>query len=118
MKKHDKNIDEYIALFPNNTKDILKKIRATIKDAAPEATEYISYQMPTYKLKGKNLIHFAAFKSHIGIYPAGAYLEDEIPEVAKYRTGKGTLQFTFTEEFPYELLKEIVKFRAKELEKK
>lgn len=112
-----KNIDEYISGFPADVQKILQKIRATIQKAAPEATEAteaISYQIPTFKLGGKNFIHFAAFKKHIGLYPAPRGVDEFEPELSAYEGGKGTVQFPLDKAIPYDLIKRIVKFRIKQ----
>jgi uncharacterized protein YdhG (YjbR/CyaY superfamily) len=108
-----KTIDEYIKSFPDDIQIILKKIRETIRKAAPEATETISYQMPAFKLNG-NLVWFAAFKNHIGFYPIPSGIEAFKEEVSPYATGKGTLQFPLDKPIPYDLIEKIVTFRAKE----
>lgn len=108
-----KNIDEYIAGFPNDVQKILKKIRATIKKAAPAAEEKISYQMPTFFLNG-NLVHFAAFKNHIGFYPVPTGIEKFKKELSIYKGGKGSVQFPLDQPIPYGLISRIVKFRVKE----
>ena len=106
-------IDEYIAGFPKDVQDILQKIRMTIHEAAPEATEKISYQMPTFYLKG-NLVHFAAFKEHIGFYPVPTGIKKFEKELSVYKQGKGSVQFPLDQPMPYDLISKIVKFRAKE----
>ena len=107
-------IDEYIAGFPAEIQEKLREIRKVIHETAPEATEKISYQMPTFYLGG-NLIHFAAFKQHIGVYPSGSELGALKDEVARYRTSKGTLQFPLSEPIPYELIGRVALARAAEL---
>jgi uncharacterized protein YdhG (YjbR/CyaY superfamily) len=106
-------IDEYIAGFPADVQEVLQKIRSTIHEAAPEATEKISYQMPTFYLKG-NLVHFAAFKEHIGFYPVPTGIEKFKKELSVYKQGKGSAQFPLDQPMPYELITKIVKFRVKE----
>ena len=106
-------IDEYIAGFPEDVQEILQKIRMTIHEVAPEATEKISYQMPTFYLKG-NLVHFAAFKEHIGFYPVPTGIEKFKKELSVYKQGKGSVQFPLDQPMPYDLIRKIVKFRAKE----
>ncbi len=113
MKKQFKTIDEYIKTFPEEVQVILQKVRSTIHSAAPEATEAISYQMPAFKLNG-NLVWFAAFKNHIGFYPVPSGMEAFKDEVAPYAAGRGTLQFPSDKPIPYNLIKKIVIFRAKE----
>lgn len=108
-----RNIDEYIAGFPPDVQEILQKVRSTIKRAAPQAEESISYQMPTYKLEG-NLVHFAAFKNHIGLYPTPSGTETFRKELSPYETGKGSIRFPLDKPIPYVLITRIVKFRAKE----
>jgi uncharacterized protein YdhG (YjbR/CyaY superfamily) len=111
------SIDEYIATFPEEIQKILEEIRATIKAAAPEAEEKISYQMPTFALKG-NLVHFAAFKNHIGFYPVPTGIEKFKKELSVYEGAKGSVQFPLDKPIPYELISKIVKFRVKENLKK
>jgi len=108
-----KNIDEYIAEFPPETQAILQKVRATIREAAPEAQETINYAIPTFTLKG-NLVHFAGFKSHIGFYPTPTGIEKFKPELAAYESAKGSVKFPLEKPIPYELIREIVKFRVQE----
>ena len=114
MKTTIKDIDDYIADFPNDVQEIMKKIRATIRKAAPDATETISYKMPTFNLNGHYLVYFAAYKKHIGMYPVPAGDEEFRQEIAAYQTGKGTLQFPLEQPIPYKLITKIVKFRIKE----
>lgn len=106
-------IDEYIGLFPEDIQQILQEIRQVIKSAAPEATEKISYQMPTFYLKG-NLVHFAAFKNHIGFYPVPSGIEKFKEELSQYKGGKGSVQFPLDKPIPYDLIKRIVLFRVEE----
>jgi len=107
------NIDEYIAGFPSAVQEILQKIRITIRNAAPEAEETISYKMPTFTLQG-NLVHFAAYKKHIGFYPAPNGNEEFKEELEKYGAGKGTLQFPYEQPIPFTLISRIVKLRVQE----
>jgi|SRR5581483_1479173 len=109
-----KNIDEYIAGFPPNVQDILQKIRLTIRKAVPDAEETMSYKIPTFTLNGKYLIYFAAYKNHIGLYPAPTGIEKFKQALDEYGGGKGTLKFPLDEPIPYSLITRIVKFRAKE----
>ena len=106
-------IDEYIAGFPPDVQAILQKIRTTIRKAAPDAKETISYQMPTFTLNG-NLVHFAAFKKHIGFYPIPTGIAKFKKELSVYKQGKGSLQFPLDKPIPYGLISKIVKFRVKE----
>jgi uncharacterized protein YdhG (YjbR/CyaY superfamily) len=110
-RKTPKDIDDYIEAFPTDVQKILQKIRSSIQKAAPKATEAISYQIPTFKLNGKNLIHFAAFKNHIGLYPAPRGVNEFKDELAKYEGGKGTAQFPLDKPIPYDLIERIVKFK-------
>jgi uncharacterized protein YdhG (YjbR/CyaY superfamily) len=112
-RPHYQTIDEYIGGFPTEVQEILKKIRQTIHNAAPEAGEAISYQMPTFKMKG-NLVHFAAFKNHIGFYPTPSGTEAFQKELAPYKGGKGSIRFPLDQPIPYSLIERIVKFRVKE----
>jgi uncharacterized protein YdhG (YjbR/CyaY superfamily) len=107
------SIDAYIATFPEATQKILQAVRETIHVAAPEATEKISYQMPTFFLNG-NLVHFAAFKKHIGFYPAPRGLEAFKDELAGYAGAKGSVQFPLDQPMPLDLISRIVQFRAAE----
>ena len=111
------SIDEYIATFPKEIQRILQSLRATIKAAAPEAEEKISYQMPTFALHG-NLVHFAAWKTHIGFYPAPSGIQEFAQELAKYEGAKGSIKFPLNEPLPLELIRNIVKFRVVENLKK
>jgi uncharacterized protein YdhG (YjbR/CyaY superfamily) len=106
-------IDEYIATFPDDIQKKLKEVRAVIKAAAPEASEKISYQMPTFFLFG-NLVHFAAFKNHIGFYPAPRGIEEFQNELSVYKGAKGSVQFPLDQPMPLDLISRIVKFRVKD----
>jgi uncharacterized protein YdhG (YjbR/CyaY superfamily) len=112
-KKPFKTIDEYIKTFPEDVQNILKKMRATIREAAPDAEEAISYQIPTFRLNG-NLVHFAAYKNHIGFYPAPSGIEAFKKELSPYKGAKGSVQFPIDKPVPYDLVKKIVLFRVKE----
>ncbi|MEI2692946.1 MAG: DUF1801 domain-containing protein [Anaerolineae bacterium] len=106
-------IDEYIAAFPDDMQQILQQIRQTIRAAAPDAQEAISYQMPTFKLHG-NLVHFAAYKKHIGFYPAPSGIEAFKGELTPYASSKGAVQFPLDQPMPNDLIRRIVTFRATE----
>lgn len=106
-------IDEYILQFSDDVQEILRKLIQVIKDAAPEAEEKISYQMPTFYLYG-NLVHFAAYKNHIGFYPTPSGIEAFKDELASYKGAKGSVQFPINEPMPFELIKKIVEFRVKD----
>ena len=107
------NIDDYIVGFPNDVQEILQKIRMTIRKAAPDADETIKYRMPTFTLKG-NLIHFAAFKKHIGFYPTPTGTEKFQKELSVYKGAKGSVRFPLDKPIPFGLIRKIVKFRVKE----
>jgi uncharacterized protein YdhG (YjbR/CyaY superfamily) len=108
-----KDIDEYIAGFPHDVQEILEKMRATIRRAAPGAEETISYQIPTFILKG-NLVHFAAFKKHIGFYPTSTGIEKFKDQLSVYEGGKGSVKFPLDKPVPFSLISKIVRFRVKE----
>ena len=112
-KREFKSVDDYIATFPKNVQRILEEFRQAIRDAAPEAEETISYQMPAFKLKGI-LVWFAAHKNHIGFYPRMSAIESFKDKLSHYKVSKGTVQFPLNEPIPFELIKEMVKFRVKE----
>ncbi|HCC78485.1 MAG: hypothetical protein A2X25_09200 [Chloroflexi bacterium GWB2_49_20] len=116
-KNSNKSIDEYIAIFPEEVQLKLKGLRATIKDSAPGAVEKISYQMPTFFQNG-NLVHFAAYKNHIGFYPTPSGIEEFKNELSIYEGSKGTIRFPIDEPLPLELISKIVKFRVAENLKK
>ena len=107
------SIDEYIATFPEDVQKILQELRATIKAAAPDAQEKISYQMPTFFLKS-NLVHFAAYKNHIGFYPTPSGIEKFKSEISKYEGAKGSVQFPIDQPLPLDLIRKIVEFRVVE----
>lgn len=109
-----KNIDQYIAGFPENVQAILGQIRATIKQAVPEAEETISYAMPAFRLNGRTLVYFAAFKNHIGFYPIPSGIDAFRKELSAYKTGKGSVQFPLDKPVPLDLITQIVKYRASE----
>src|SRR5438128_606451 len=107
-----KNIDEYIAAFPPKVQSILEKIRATVRKAAPQATEKISYRMPAF-IQGRVLIYFAAFKNHIGVYPPVRGDEKLMKQISPYKGEKGNLRLPLDEPIPYGLISRIVKSRLK-----
>jgi uncharacterized protein YdhG (YjbR/CyaY superfamily) len=117
MEQHTggfRSIDEYIATFPKDIQALLEAVRATIKAAAPDAQETISYQMPTFVLNG-HLVYFAAWKNHIGLYPAsGGVPEAFKDELSKYERTKGTIKFPISQPLPLELISRIVQFRVSE----
>ncbi len=108
-----KSIDEYIAQFPQEIQEILNKLRQVIKESAPNTEEKISYGMPTFALNG-NLVHFAAYKNHIGFYPTSNGITTFKQELSGYKTSKGAVQFPIGKTIPYELVSKIVKFRVSE----
>lgn len=112
-----KSIDEYIATFPEATQVLLQEMRATIKAAAPDAVEKISYQMPTFAQQG-NVVHFAAFKNHIGFYPVPRGVEAFEQELSLYDGSKGTVRFPMDKPLPLALISRIVQFRVTENLKK
>lgn len=107
------NIDEYIANFPPEVRQILINLRNVVKEAAPNSTEKISYQMPAFELQG-NLVYFAAFKNHIGFYPTPSGITAFEQELSDYKKSKGAVQFPIKKPIPYELIKSIVEFRVNE----
>lgn len=106
-------IDEYIVQFPDDIQDRLQAIRCAIREAAPEATEKISWQMPTFHQLG-NVVHFAAFKNHIGFFPGASGVEVFADKLTAYKTSKGTIQFPYGQPTPLDLVKEITRFRVDE----
>lgn len=112
-KTNFKTVDEYISTFPKDIQKILEQVRQAIKKSAPEAQETINYQIPTFRLNG-NLVHFAAFKNHIGFYPAPSGLKAFRKEISKYKSSKGSVQFPIDEPMPISLISKIVKYRVKE----
>ena len=110
-------IDEYISQFPSDVQSKLETLRALIKESAPQSKEKISYQMPTFDLNG-NLVHFAAYKNHIGFYPTPSGIEAFKMELSLYKSSKGAVQFPIDEPLPLDLIKEIVIFRVAENKQK
>ncbi len=111
------SVDEYILQFPNEVQEILQELRRLVKDTAPEAEEKISYQMPTYYLHG-NLVHFAAYKNHIGFYPTPTGIEAFKDELSNYKGAKGSVQFPINKPMPFGLIRKIVEFRVSENKRK
>lgn len=105
-------IDEYIAAFPQDIQQILQQVRATIKEAAPEAKETISYAMPAFTFHG-NLIYFAGYKNHIGLYPTPAGIDEFKDDLSRYKGAKGSVQFPLDEPMPLDLITRITKFLVK-----
>lgn len=108
-----RTIDEYITQFPAEVQLILLELRRVIKEAAPEAQEKISYQMPTFYLRG-NLVYFAAYKNHIGFYPTPSGIGAFKKDLSVYKSAKGSVQFPIDKPLPLELIGEIVKYRVNE----
>jgi len=120
MKRDDpkfKTIDEYIATFPENIREILQKLRGVIRQSAPGAEEAISYGIPTFKLNG-NLVHFAAFKDHISFFPTSSPIPAFKKELTPYIQSKGTIRFPLGKPIPFGLVKKIVKYRVAEMGRK
>ena len=109
-------IDEYIMNSPPGVREILEKMRAVIHEAAPHAEEAIRYGIPTFRLRGRNLVHFAAFQHHIGFYPIPSGIEAFKKELSVYKQGKGSVQFPLDQPVPYDLVKRITLFRVSEVE--
>lgn len=105
------NIDHYIEGFPSEIQVKLEEIRKTIENAAPEAVEAISYNIPTFKFYG-NLVHFAGYKNHIGFYPGAAGVEVFREKISQFKTSKGAIQFPLDQPLPLDLIAEITKFRV------
>ena len=107
-------IDEYIAGFPQEVQAILHQVRETIREVAPDARETINYGIPTFTLQGGNLVHFAAFKKHIGFYPTPSGIERFKEELSAYEGAKGSVKFPLDQPIPYDLIARIVAFRVEE----
>jgi uncharacterized protein YdhG (YjbR/CyaY superfamily) len=106
-------MDDYIAQFPKNVRDILEELRKVIHETAPGAEEAMRYGIPTFRFRG-NLVHFAAFKNHIGFYPTPSAIHAFTQELSRYKLSKGTVQFPIDEPLPFALVREIVRYRLKE----
>lgn len=104
--------DKYISSFPRDIQQILKKIRRIILEEAPDASESITYKMPAYKTNGKPLVYFAGFTKHIGLYATPSAHTSFSDELAKYKHGKGSVQFPLNQPIPYDLIRNIVKFKV------
>lgn len=113
-KSTAQSIDDYIAGYPEDVQDILRKVRAAIREVVPEAVEAIKYGIPTFIFNGRNLVHFGAFKTHIGFYPTPSGLTQFEEELAGYKGTKGAVQFPLDEPFPYDLIRRITAFRVQE----
>lgn len=108
------SIDEYIGAFPDDVQQVLQQVRATIRDAAPEAQETISYQIPTFALNGHPLVYFAGFKKHVSVYPAPVENAEFAEEMAVYGSGRGTAKFPLNKPIPFDLIRKIVDFRLRD----
>lgn len=106
------SVTEYIASLSPDARKAVKELRAVIKAAAPEAKEKISYQIACFELNGKNLVHYAGWKSHVSMYPIPAGSEAFTKEVSKYAVGKGTVKFPLDKPLPLKLIRQIVKYRV------
>jgi uncharacterized protein YdhG (YjbR/CyaY superfamily) len=112
-KRQFRTIDEYIAEFPENIRNILEEFRRVIREAAPQAKEAMRYGIPTFRLNG-NLVHFAAFKNHIGFYPTPSAIKAFNKELAPYKQAKGSVQFPIGSPVPYDIVRKIVIYRVEE----
>jgi uncharacterized protein YdhG (YjbR/CyaY superfamily) len=117
QKVPPRDTDEYIAGFPESVQKILRRIRKTIRKAAPDAEEKIGYRIPGFRLHGRDLIYFAAFRNHAGMYPAPIDSDEFREELAPYAGGKATVRFPYDTPLPVDLISRIVKHRAAENEK-
>lgn len=113
MRSDFKTVEEYIATFPEDIQEKLQTIRKTIKEAAPDAGEKISYQIPTFTFHG-NLVHYAAFKDHLSFFPGAAGVAEFKKELGEHAVAKGTIQFSFEEPLPLDLIAKITKFRVEQ----
>jgi uncharacterized protein YdhG (YjbR/CyaY superfamily) len=112
-----RNIDEYIAGFPPQVQAYLQKIRAIVKQAAPDAEETMKYRIPTFVL-GENLVHFAAFDNHLGFYPTPSAIEAFSSDLEGYESAKGSVQFPLKRPIPFALIRRMVQFRVRETREK
>jgi uncharacterized protein YdhG (YjbR/CyaY superfamily) len=113
-KTNYQSIDEYIGTFPDDIQSRLESMRQIIKSVIPGAIETISYQIPTFKINNKNIVHFSAYKKHIGLYPGSSAIEHFKEELSQYKCSKAAVQFPLDNPIPSELVKKIVIFRARE----
>lgn len=109
-------VDEYIQSFPKDVQKVLASVRDTIKEELPHAKETMSYKMPSYTLGGETIIYFAGWKEHVSLYPFTPEMLVALPELRAYKSGKGTVQFSFDQEIPLNLIRKIVQFRLNEAE--
>lgn len=108
------SIDEYIEHFPEHTRALLDEVRMLIRETVPDATETMSYRMPTFDLNGRHLVHFAGYETHIGFYPIPTGVEAFKDELSAFKTGKGSVRFPLDQPLPLDLIRRIVEFRAME----
>lgn len=118
MRDKFATIDEYIASFPPDVQEKLQSIRNVIRRAAPDAEEAIRYGIPTFRLDGSNLVHFAAFRYHLSFFPTASGVEKFKKELSSYKLSKGTIQFPPDKQVPYDLVERIARFRVEETRKK
>ena len=116
-KSKSTTIDEYIANFPLEVQEVLEKVRHIIRTEAPDAKETINYQIPTFQLRG-NLVHFAAFKKHVGFYPTPSGIAQFAAELSEYESAKGSVKFPLDKPIPYDLIARITRFRVQEQQRK
>ena len=117
-KLKEKPIDNYISRFPKETQKLLNKMKRTIKESSLDSVETIGYGIPTFKLKENNLMHFAAFKNHIGFFPTPSAIVAFKKELSEYKTTKGAIQFPLDKPIPFDLVRKIVQYRVREILKK
>lgn len=110
-----KTMDEFISKYPPKVQTILQRIRSVIHKSAPGAEEAMSYGIPTFKLNGKNLVHFSAFKEHIGFYPTPSGITKFKKELSAYEGAKGSVKFPLNKPIPYTLIVKITQYRVKEV---
>lgn len=116
MNSHTiKSIDEYLVTIHAETRPIIEKIRTLVKNLVPNGVETIKYRLPTIMLGGKNLVHYAAFKHHIGFYPTPSGITAFEKELKSYQTSTGSIQFPLDKPIPYDLIEKIVRFRIREM---
>ena len=115
MRSTARTIDDYIAEFPPATQQALEQVRALITAEAPDATETISYAIPTFDMDGQHLVHFAGYARHIGLYPMASGTAAFQEELKPYKSGKGSIQFPLNKPLPVELIRRIVAFRVDEI---
>ena len=114
-RRQYKDIDDYISVFPDDIQALLQEIRRVIKESAPEAEEAIRYGMPTFRIRDRNLVHFAGFKRHFGFYPTPSGIDAYRDELSTYQVSKGAIQFPMGRPVPFDLIRKIVKSRVQEV---